>query len=189
MALQEALNLPCPFAGQQRADGVNQPPSRPNQLGSDIERRTSGRGDRGVRASVSSASGCDARAAAGAGASTRRHPPPRATGKAPRAHVGGLRSRVSTRAPALPARSGSIDKRARLLSVARMCALGAAAARASDFLPHRRKVYDPLLIARIAGKRDQLATLILHLDKAALVRPDSSTRVSNGSRIPQDLAA
>src|SRR5215472_5881073 len=38
MALTEVLDLACPFAGQERTDGVDEPPARPNQLRADIEK-------------------------------------------------------------------------------------------------------------------------------------------------------
>ena len=37
MALEEALDLPCPFTGQKRADRVDEVPARANQLGRNIE--------------------------------------------------------------------------------------------------------------------------------------------------------
>src|SRR4051794_18683406 len=37
MTAEEALNLPCPFAGQQRAYGVDQAASGTDQLGADVE--------------------------------------------------------------------------------------------------------------------------------------------------------
>src|SRR5689334_18671183 len=37
MALKEAFNLPCPFAGQERADGVDEAASGPHQLCPDVE--------------------------------------------------------------------------------------------------------------------------------------------------------
>ena len=37
MTLKEAFDLPCPFAGQQRADRIDKPPPRPNELGGDVE--------------------------------------------------------------------------------------------------------------------------------------------------------
>jgi hypothetical protein len=37
MAAEEVLNPACPFAGQKRADGVDQPPARADQLGRDAE--------------------------------------------------------------------------------------------------------------------------------------------------------
>src|SRR5690348_1937010 len=35
--LKEAVNLPCPFPGQKRADRVNQPPAGPHELGANVE--------------------------------------------------------------------------------------------------------------------------------------------------------
>src|SRR3954463_13969312 len=37
MADEEGLNLPCPFAGQKRADRIDQPAPGTDQLGTDIE--------------------------------------------------------------------------------------------------------------------------------------------------------
>src|SRR6185503_17597555 len=37
MAIEEAGDLPCPFAGQERADGIDEASPGPDQLGGDIE--------------------------------------------------------------------------------------------------------------------------------------------------------
>src|SRR4051812_1074556 len=37
MADEEVLNLPCPFPGQKRADGIDEPSARPDQFGANVE--------------------------------------------------------------------------------------------------------------------------------------------------------
>jgi hypothetical protein len=38
MALEEAVNLPCPFAGQERAHGIDYAPARTHDFGCDVEK-------------------------------------------------------------------------------------------------------------------------------------------------------
>ena len=61
---------------------------------------------------------------------------------------------------------GSFDRRARLLSVARIAALGAAAAKREGLAARSSAKVDDLLDRlRLACERDQLAALILDLDE------------------------
>jgi len=103
--------------------------------------------------------------------------------------LGGLRSRVSISAPARFARSGSFDRRPRLLSVARMRAPGAAAANASALPPapaHKSTMASP-------SRGSQARAMSWLPSSCTSTRPASyagwsSTLLSDGSRMPQGLS-
>ena len=137
MAFEKALNLPCPFAGQERADYVNEAP--PGQTSS--VPIPSSRSWTAMRRS--SRSGVSRQRPSGLrrqvplpeqGHRPGRRRPFRANRRARRVPWGVEQPRLNARSRALGARS-SLDRRARLLSVARMLRSGAAAARASDLPP------------------------------------------------------
>ena len=174
--LRKSSTLACPFAGQDRADRIDEPAARPDQLGGDVEqsRLQLPRRDRGARASAASAlpgfaarCRCPSRARRPA----RRRPAP-ASRPALRL-VGGLSSRVSIRAPARSARgaasTGASDwcrwrgslRPARRRPAPAPCRLRRRTDRACA---HARR--------RLAGERDQLAALVLHFDQACRRRPD-----------------
>ena len=177
MALRKRCDLPCPFAGQERAHGIDQPPAGPHQRSTQCRATVPAArpADRAARASAATAlRDC---AATSRCPSKARRPAPGRPGRANRpaasSSFGGLSRRVSIRAPARSARGDSFDSRARLLSVARIVRAGSGRGQRQRLAAGPgAEIEDPLTVPRLAGQRDQLAALVLHLDQAVRDRPD-----------------